>query len=45
MSRPLARYGGDPGRVGLSQPGVSQHLRVLRDSGFASVRAGFTRAH
>lgn len=24
---------------GLSQPGVSQHLRVLRDSGFASVRA------
>ncbi|ONI91047.1 transcriptional regulator [Actinosynnema sp. ALI-1.44] len=24
---------------GLSQPGVSQHLRVLRDSGFLSVRA------
>ncbi|MDG4768007.1 metalloregulator ArsR/SmtB family transcription factor [Solwaraspora sp. WMMD406] len=24
---------------GLSQPAVSQHLRVLRDSGFASVRA------
>ena len=24
---------------GLSQPGVSQHLRVLRDTGFASVRA------
>ncbi|MFD6096177.1 ArsR/SmtB family transcription factor [Nocardiopsis flavescens] len=24
---------------GLSQPGVSQHLRVLRDSGIASVRA------
>lgn len=24
---------------GLSQPGVSQHLRVLRDGGFASVRA------
>ncbi|WP_326629952.1 helix-turn-helix domain-containing protein [Nonomuraea fuscirosea] len=23
---------------GLSRPGVSQHLRVLRDSGFASVR-------
>ncbi len=23
---------------GLSQPGVSQHLRVLRDSGFATVR-------
>jgi DNA-binding transcriptional ArsR family regulator len=24
---------------GLSQPAVSQHLRVLRDSGFVSVRA------
>ena len=24
---------------GLSQPGVSQHLRVLRDSGFATARA------
>lgn len=24
---------------GLSQPGVSQHLRVLRESGFATVRA------
>ncbi|OXM66347.1 MULTISPECIES: ArsR/SmtB family transcription factor [Amycolatopsis] len=24
---------------GISQPAVSQHLRVLRDSGFASVRA------
>ena len=24
---------------GISQPGVSQHLRVLRDSGFAVVRA------
>ena len=23
---------------GISQPGVSQHLRVLRDSGFATVR-------
>lgn len=23
---------------GVSQPGVSQHLRVLRESGFASVR-------
>ena len=23
---------------GLSQPGVSQHLRVLRDNGFATVR-------
>jgi DNA-binding transcriptional ArsR family regulator len=24
---------------GISQPAVSQHLKVLRDSGFASVRA------
>lgn len=24
---------------GISQPGVSQHLRVLRDNGFANVRA------
>jgi DNA-binding transcriptional ArsR family regulator len=24
---------------GISQPGVSQHLRVLRDHGFATVRA------
>ena len=28
---------------GISQPGVSQHLRVLRDSGFASVRPEGTR--
>jgi len=28
---------------GISQPGVSQHLKVLRDSGFASVRAVGTR--
>ena len=28
---------------GLSQPGVSQHLRVLRDTGFATVRADGTR--
>jgi DNA-binding transcriptional ArsR family regulator len=28
---------------GISQPGVSQHLRVLRDNGFASVRADGTR--
>jgi DNA-binding transcriptional ArsR family regulator len=28
---------------GISQPAVSQHLRVLRDSGFASVRAEGTR--
>lgn len=27
------------GEFGVSQPAVSQHLRVLRDSGFASVRA------
>jgi DNA-binding transcriptional ArsR family regulator len=28
---------------GISQPAVSQHLKVLRDSGFASVRADGTR--
>ncbi|HEX4816919.1 MAG TPA: metalloregulator ArsR/SmtB family transcription factor [Nonomuraea sp.] len=28
---------------GISQPAVSQHLRVLRDHGFASVRAQGTR--
>jgi DNA-binding transcriptional ArsR family regulator len=28
---------------GLSQPGVSQHLRALRDSGFATVRPAGTR--
>jgi len=28
---------------GISQPAVSQHLRVLRDSGFTSVRAEGTR--
>jgi len=28
---------------GISQPAVSQHLRVLRDNGFASVRADGTR--
>jgi DNA-binding transcriptional ArsR family regulator len=28
---------------GISQPAVSQHLRVLRDSGFATVRATGTR--
>ncbi len=28
---------------GISQPAVSQHLRVLRDSGFASVRPQGTR--
>ena len=27
----------------ISQPGVSQHLRVLRESGFATVRAEGTR--
>lgn len=30
---------------GVSQPAVSQHLRVLRDSGFATVRAEGTRRH
>ena len=39
---------GDVGRVvqgefGISQPAVSQHLRVLRESGFATVRAEGTR--
>jgi DNA-binding transcriptional ArsR family regulator len=39
---------GDLGRVvqaefGISQPAVSQHLRVLRDSGFATVRPDGTR--
>jgi DNA-binding transcriptional ArsR family regulator len=28
---------------GISQPGVSQHLKVLRDNGFASVRAEGTK--
>lgn len=28
---------------GISQPAVSQHLRVLRESGFATVRAEGTR--
>lgn len=28
---------------GISQPGVSQHLRVLRENGFATVRADGTR--
>ncbi len=28
---------------GISQPGVSQHLRVLRESGFVTVRANGTR--
>jgi DNA-binding transcriptional ArsR family regulator len=39
---------GDIARVigaefGISQPAVSQHLRVLRESGFAHVRAEGTR--
>jgi DNA-binding transcriptional ArsR family regulator len=39
---------GDLGRVihaefGISQPGVSQHLRVLRENGFATVRPEGTR--
>ena len=28
---------------GISQPGVSQHLRVLRESGFTTVRADANR--
>ena len=31
-----ARVGGE---FGISQPAVSQHLKVLRDNGFATVRA------
>ncbi|GMA32887.1 ArsR/SmtB family transcription factor [Litorihabitans aurantiacus] len=30
---------------GISQPAVSQHLRVLRDAGFASVRAEGARRY
>src|SRR4051794_34389083 len=42
------RAAGDVGAViqgefGISQPAVSQHLRVLRDNGFATVRADGTR--
>ena len=31
------------GEFGISQPAVSQHLRVLRESGFATVRADGAR--
>jgi DNA-binding transcriptional ArsR family regulator len=31
------------GEFGISQPAVSQHLKVLRDSGFARVRADGAR--
>jgi len=42
------RSAGDLGSVvqaefGISQPAVSQHLRVLRDNGFVTVRAQGTR--
>src|SRR4051812_49760055 len=42
------RAAGDVGEViqgefGISQPAVSQHLKVLRDSGFATVRPSGTR--
>lgn len=42
------RSAGDLGEVvqrefGISQPAVSQHLRVLRESGFASARPDGTR--
>lgn len=30
---------------GISQPAVSQHLRVLRENGFSTVRAEGTRRH
>lgn len=35
-----ARVGGE---FGISQPAVSQHLKVLRDNGFATARAEGTR--
>ncbi len=31
------------GEFGLTQPAVSRHLRVLRENGFATVRAAGTR--
>ncbi|MEO6527661.1 MAG: metalloregulator ArsR/SmtB family transcription factor [Gemmatimonadaceae bacterium] len=42
------RPAGDIGAIiqrefGISQPAVSQHLRVLRESGFTTVRADGTR--
>lgn len=42
------RAAGDVGTIvqsefGISQSGVSQHLRVLRDNGFANVRVDGTR--
>jgi DNA-binding transcriptional ArsR family regulator len=42
------RAAGDVGAIvqaefGISQSGVSQHLRVLRDNGFATVRGEGTR--
>ena len=42
------RASGEVGAVvqrefGISQPAVSQHLRVLRDHGFATVRSAGTR--
>ena len=42
------RSAGEVGAViqeefGISQPGVSQHLRVLRENGFTTVRAEGTR--
>jgi DNA-binding transcriptional ArsR family regulator len=33
------------GEFGISQPAVSQHLRVLRDAGFVRVRADGARRH
>ena len=35
--------GGLVGRLGLSQPAVSKHLRVLRDAGLVEVRADAQR--
>jgi DNA-binding transcriptional ArsR family regulator len=42
--RPAGALGAVLGdEFGISQPAVSQHLRVLRESGFATVRADGTR--
>jgi DNA-binding transcriptional ArsR family regulator len=42
--RPAGDIAGAIGdELGLTQPAVSRHLRVLRESGFASVRADGTR--
>lgn len=39
----IVRIAGE--RFAISQPAVSQHLKVLRESGFATVRAEGTRRY